>query len=204
VKVNQAALREDSIDAIFQSMCGILRNLLAYDLAMLALLDGDRAGLRIAALNGPGESIGFQVGNLFATASYLGSTFEQKTIRLVNNLTTDSRLVSEKRVLAEGYQSVCSVPLIVRDKSIGAVMLAGKRKRQFSSDNAQITQELSNQIALAVFSMIPSCPLHTNTRLFCPKCIGARGGKATVEKHREDLSSWGRQGGRGRTKQNFR
>ena len=40
------------------------------------------------------------------------------------------------------------------------------------------------------------CKVH-NTALVCPRCIAAKGGKATARKHSHaQLASWGRMGGR--------
>lgn len=44
------------------------------------------------------------------------------------------------------------------------------------------------------------CPIHKDTELICPRCIGSRGGKTTTRKYRRKLSRWGKSGGRPRTK----
>jgi hypothetical protein len=98
----------------------------------------------------------------------------------------------------EGYFSVCSVPLLVRGTCLGVVTVGAAKKRQLSVSDAEILQQLSNQITLAVNAYFLNCPTHTGTKLLCPRCIGAAGGKTTVAKHRQNLSDWGRRGGRGR------
>lgn len=41
------------------------------------------------------------------------------------------------------------------------------------------------------------CLTHPLTRLVCPRCIAAKGGKATAHKYsHETLARWGRSGGR--------
>jgi hypothetical protein len=47
---------------------------------------------------------------------------------------------------------------------------------------------------------IARCPVHKETELICPRCIGSRGGKTTAKKHRKQLSRWGKSGGRPRAK----
>jgi hypothetical protein len=44
------------------------------------------------------------------------------------------------------------------------------------------------------------CSKHPETRMICPRCIAARGGKATTRKHKAKLSKWGKSGGRPRLK----
>jgi hypothetical protein len=45
-----------------------------------------------------------------------------------------------------------------------------------------------------------TCAVHTDTELVCPKCLAAKGGETTAEKHAEKLSGWGKLGGRPRKK----
>ena len=45
----------------------------------------------------------------------------------------------------------------------------------------------------------PYCPKHS-VKMTCPKCIASSGGRKTTTKYRDQLSSWGRMGGRGRKK----
>jgi hypothetical protein len=127
-----------------------------------------------------------------------GWVFENQSHIIRRDLPKEVRFTADKLTIDEGYHSLCSVPLIARGNTIGVVTILGKRKNEFSMGDARLLQEVSNHIALAVNSASPRCPSHTNTKLVCPRCIGAAGGKTTVSKHREDLSSWGRKGGRGR------
>jgi hypothetical protein len=90
--------------------------------------------------------------------------------------------------------------LIVRGNSIGVMTVVGAHQNQFSTKHAELLQQMSNPLALAITSMIPRCAVHANTKVVCPRCIGAAGGKATVSKHHADLSEWGKKGGRGRRK----
>jgi len=45
-----------------------------------------------------------------------------------------------------------------------------------------------------------NCKIHTDTKLVCPKCQGAKGGKKRTEKHGHKLSEWGAMGGRPKSK----
>jgi hypothetical protein len=46
----------------------------------------------------------------------------------------------------------------------------------------------------------PSCAVHTDTELVCPKCEAAKGGKTTAKKHAGSHSEWGKKGGRPKTR----
>ncbi len=45
------------------------------------------------------------------------------------------------------------------------------------------------------------CEDHPLTRMVCPRCIAAKGGKTTAKRHsHKELSGWGSMGGRPRKK----
>lgn len=170
-----------------------------YDRAGLSLYDPDYDGLRIVDTYGPHENSIFRVGHLLnRKTSQTGWVFEHKTPMVRRDLAKEVRFPADKNILDEGYYSLCSVPLVVSGTSIGVVTVLAERKNQLSLNHADVVEEVANQIALAIRSALPRCPTHGNTRLVCPRCIGAAGGKTTVSKHRNDLSSWGKKGGRGR------
>jgi formate hydrogenlyase transcriptional activator len=204
VKVNEIALGSSTISEVFQGMCAVLRKLLPFDRAALTLYDPRQNSMKIESLFGPYENSVFRVGYLLPrNSSQSGWTFEHQVVTIRHDLAKDSRFPSEKYTIKEGYRSTCSVPLIVRRNSIGAVTIVGTQKNQFYVGDARLAQEISNHTIIAIMSMIRSCPVHPNTQLLCPKCIGAVGGKATVSKHRESLSNWGKTGGRGHKKINI-
>ena len=204
LQVNELALTKSTTEEVFGGMCTALRRLLPYDRAGLSLYDPDRDSLKIVALYGPHENSVFRLGHLLdRKTSQTGWVFEHQTYIIRRDLAKEVRFPSDKLTIDEGYRSLCSVPLIVRGNSIGVVTVVSARKSEFSIGDAGILQEVLNQIALAVNSIIPRCPNHMNTKLVCPRCIGAAGGKTTVLKHRQDLSNWGKRGGRGRRNVNF-
>jgi len=204
LQVNEVALTGSTTEELFGGMCAALRRLLPYDRAGLSLYDPDCDSLKIVALYGPHENSIFRLGHLLdRKTSQTGWVFEHQTYIIRRDLAKEVRFPADRLTINEGYRSICSVPLIVRGNSIGVVSVLSRRKSDFSTGDARILQEVSNQIALAINSIIPRCHNHMNTKLVCPRCIGAAGGKATVSKHRQKLSDWGKRGGRGRKNVNF-
>jgi formate hydrogenlyase transcriptional activator len=196
--VNKVALTKSTTEELFGGMCAALKRLLPYDRAGLSLYDPDHDSLKIVALHGPHENSVFRVGHLLdRKTSQTGWVFERQTHIIRRDLAKEIRFPADKLTIDEGYRSLCSVPLIVWGLSIGVVTIISARKNEFSTGHANVVQEIANQVALAVNSVAPRCPSHKNTKLVCPRCIGAMGGRTTVSKHRGDLASWGRKGGRG-------
>ena len=204
LQANKTALTKSTAEELFAGMCAALEKLLPYDRAGLSVYDPDHDSLKMVALYGPHENSIFRLGHLLdRKTTQSGWVFQHQTHIIRRDLAKEIRFSADKFTLDEGNRSVCSVPLIVLGNSIGVVTITSARKNEFSIRHARLLQEISNQIALAVNSITPKCPHHPNTKLICPRCIGAVGGKTTVSKHREDLSTWGKKGGRGRKNLDF-
>jgi transcriptional regulator with GAF, ATPase, and Fis domain len=199
LKASEIARTNSTMQGVFQGICGILRQIVPYDRAGLSLYNPDQDNLKIVDIYGPHENSIFLAGHfLNRKTSQSGWVFDHKEPMFRRDLASDARFPGDRKIIGEGYFSICSVPLVVRGQSIGVLSVLGERKDQLTADHAEIVEEVSHQIALAIASIAPRCQNHANTRVVCPRCIGAAGGKTTVSKHREDLSNWGRKGGRGR------
>lgn len=204
LRVNEVALTKSTTEAVFHGMCAALKDVVPFDRAGISLYDHEHDSLKIVGIYGPHENSVFRVGHLLSRkTSQTGWVFEHKTTLLRRDLVKELKFPADRDVVNEGYRSVCSVPLVVRGNSLGVVSVIAARTNQLSARHAEVVKEMSNQIALAVSSIISRCPIHTNSRLVCPRCIGAAGGKSTVSKHREALSNWGKKGGRGRKHLDF-
>ncbi len=55
-----------------------------------------------------------------------------------------------KRVLEEGFKSVCSVPLLSHGRVLGALNVASERADAFSPDDVELLGQVAQQIAIAV------------------------------------------------------
>jgi GAF domain-containing protein len=204
LQVNNIALTKRTTAAVFDGMCGVLKSLVPYDRALLSLYDADRDDLQIVQVCGPRINSFFHVGQrLSRNTTQSGWAFEHKATMFRGDLRKDYRFSLDSTGLQEGFVSICSVPLIVWGQSIGVVTVAAAQRNHLSIGHAEIVQEVSNQIALAINSHMLRCPTHANSKLLCPRCIGATGGKMTVAKHRENLSDWGKKGGRGHKQSDF-
>ena len=204
LRVNELARTALTVDEAFRGMCRVLINLLPFDLAALGVYDPDQDALTIQAVYGPHQSSVFQLEDFLRHGSIeRGWPFQHKNARVRRDLTKELRFQLEKQIAEQGYRFLCSVPLTAINKSIGVVTVLRVRKNQFSAGDAELVQELSNQITMAILSRTRRCPIHPGTKLLCPRCLGSAGGRSTVEKHREDLSRWGQKGGRGHKKRNM-
>jgi transcriptional regulator with GAF, ATPase, and Fis domain len=205
LQVNEVALTKRTAPAIFHGMCAVLKSLVPCDRALLTVYDSAYDDLQIVDVYGARTDSVFRIGqHLSRNTTQSGWAFEHKATMFRRNLFKERRFSLDKEALEEGYVSVCSVPLLVWGGSIGVVTVASARKNCFLVTHAQIVEEMSKQIALAINSITTKCPMHMHAKLVCPKCIGAMGGQATASKHRHNLSDWGKKGGRGHKRSNLK
>jgi formate hydrogenlyase transcriptional activator len=55
-----------------------------------------------------------------------------------------------RKVLEDGFKSVCSVPLLSHDRVLGALNVGSERAGAFSSDDVELLGQVAQQIAIAV------------------------------------------------------
>lgn len=201
LEVNRVAITQAAPESIFQGMCLALKSVFPYDRAGLMLYQPEEDALKIVALHGNVPGSFFRIGTLLKTKeSPHGLAFMNQRIVLRRNIETERQFALEELTLSEGLRSYCAVPLVARGDSIGVITILSYRKEQFSDQHARFLQEVSNQIVLAVKTFLPQCEKHSRSKLVCPKCIASAGGRITTARYKEQLSAWGRQGGRGRKK----
>jgi GAF domain-containing protein len=199
LRVIEVALTNSTPEGVFQGTCKALKSIVPYDRASISIYDPDQDGLKIVDAVGPHLTGIFRSGHVIdRKTTQTGWVFDHQTRMFRRDLANELRFPGDKYVLDEGYQCLCSVPLVLYGTSIGVLTVLAARKNQLSFNHADVVEEVSKPIALAIGCTLPRCPSHRNTKMVCPRCIGAAGGKTTVSKHRDDLSSWGKKGGRGR------
>jgi hypothetical protein len=204
LEVNRAAITQPGINAIFRGMCESVKKVLTYDRMGLSLYTPETGGLKLAAAEGCGPDSLYRVGLMLdGKETHHGWVFQNQKAIVRRDLQKEMEFKIEQRNCLEGIRSYCAVPLVTRGHSLGVLIILSSQKNRYSQEHAEFLQEVSDQLAFAVKSLIPSCSKHFGTNLICPRCIASGGGRATAAtaaKHKEQLSDWGKQGGRGRKK----
>jgi formate hydrogenlyase transcriptional activator len=201
LEVNQAAITRLGINEVFSGACHAVKKVLPYDRMGLSLYAPDKGALKLAAAEGCGPDSFYRTGLMLdCKETHHGWVFQHKKAIVRRDLQKEIEFQIEQQNLIEGIRSYCAVPLIVRGDSLGVMIILSSQKNCYSARHAEFLQEVSDQLSLAVKSLMPSCPKHFSTNLVCPRCIASGGGRATAVKHKAQLSDWGKQGGRGRKK----
>src|SRR5438552_8694724 len=69
------------------------------------------------------------------------------------DLEREQQSPGDRRLVAEGIQSYCVVPLVVMGNSIGTFTVWSEAKNRYSEADAELLQEVANQVALAIANM---------------------------------------------------
>jgi len=69
------------------------------------------------------------------------------------DLEKEQESAGDRRLVTEGIQSYCVVPLVAMGKSIGTFTLWSEAKNRYSEADAELLQEVANQVALAIANM---------------------------------------------------
>jgi len=201
LEVNRAAITQPGINAIFRGTCEAVKKVLTYDRMGLSLYAPETGGLKLAAAEGCGPDSFYRVGLMLdGKETHHGWVFQNQKPIVRRDLQKEMEFQIEQHNCREGIRSYCAVPLVARGDSLGVLITLSSQENRYSQEHAEFLQEVSDQLALAVKSLMPSCSKHFGTNLICPRCIASGGGRATAAKHKEQLSDWGKQGGRGRKK----
>lgn len=201
LEINRAAITQPNLGEIFRATCGAVKNVIPYDRMALSLYAPEHRALRLAAADGQKADSFYQVGLVKdSKASHHGWVFQNQKPLVRCDLQREVEFRLEEHNVEEGIRSYCTVPLIARGESVGVFIVLSSKRNNFSGAHTDFLREVSDQLTLAVKSLMPACPKHFGTKLVCPRCIASGGGLATAAKHKAQLSDWGRQGGRRRKK----
>jgi len=199
--INRAAITEPNMGGIFRGTCRAVRNVIPYDRMALSLYEPEHRALRLAAADGQSADSFYQEGLLLdSKASHHGWVFQNQKPLVRCDLEREVEFQIEEHNVEEGMRSYCAVPLVARGQSVGVFIVLSSKRNSFSGAHTEFLREVSDQLTLAVKSLMPACSKHLGAKLLCPRCIASGGGLATAAKHKAQLSDWGRQGGRGRKK----
>jgi formate hydrogenlyase transcriptional activator len=152
--INNAVVLNLTRDALFQAIVTALRPVIRFDRSTIFLYDEQRARLRLVAAESAVPSDHFVPGfELALDNSHAGWTFLHQRPFFRPDLAKERQYPGEEVLFREGFLSLIVVPLIVRGKSIGTLNLGSQRPMEYGEDEAELLQEVANQLALAIENM---------------------------------------------------
>jgi formate hydrogenlyase transcriptional activator len=154
LEINNALIANLTRDDLFRAIARAIRRVVPFDRTAIFLHDADKDVLKLFILESSLPSSYFNVGFEMAPGeSHVGFVFQRQQALLRRDLSRERQYPAEDMAYRDGVRSYVIVPLIVRDRSIGALAVASTTPDRYSADDAQFLQEVSNQVALAVENM---------------------------------------------------
>jgi formate hydrogenlyase transcriptional activator len=154
LQINNAIITNLTQQALLHSISEALHPVFPFDRCAITLYQPERDSFCFLAVEGELHSDYFQTGLEFSRDETCGSwVFEHLRPLVRRDLEKEQQYFNERRLVAEGIQSMCVVPLVLQGKCIGLLSLVRREKDQYSDEDAGFLQEVANQVTLAIQNM---------------------------------------------------
>ncbi|HQP10223.1 MAG TPA: GAF and ANTAR domain-containing protein [Candidatus Omnitrophota bacterium] len=149
VKVSQSITSENYIDEILNLIVVVTAEMLNSKICSIMLLDEKHDELVIKA----SQSLSLEYKNkpnVKAHGSVAGEAMKAKKPVTVDDVRTEQKYGFRDLAIREGLTSMLSVPMVVKDHSIGVVNVYTKEPHTFTREEINVLQMVANQAAIAV------------------------------------------------------
>jgi formate hydrogenlyase transcriptional activator len=155
LEINNAIIAKLNRDELFSAIADALARIVRFDRLALSLHDPEANVLRIVSYAGTYQRADYTpLGRVLQLDdSPAGQAFLQRRAVVRPNLEAERLTSSEERAYAHGFHSMCSLPLIARGKSIGAITLGSLAPLQYLNSGEDFLMGVANQVALAIDNM---------------------------------------------------
>ena len=150
--INNAVVSHLELRDLFNSIASSIRSVMNADVISLTLLAPDTNELKLYALDFPGRKGLIEEGTTCTLCGCPSSTAirQQQAVVLSRQDIEQSDSTVSKRLLDEGVRSACCVPLVLHDRTFGALNIGSLHDHAFTAADAELLSEAAKQIALAV------------------------------------------------------
>ncbi len=154
LQINNAIITNLTQQALLRSISEALHPVISFDRCAITLYQPERDSFRFLAVEGELLSDYFRTGLELSRNETCGSwVFDHQRPLVRRDLEKEQQYPNERRLAAEGIQSMCVVPLALQGKCIGLLSVVSQQRDQYSDEDAVFLQEVANQVALAVQNM---------------------------------------------------
>jgi formate hydrogenlyase transcriptional activator len=155
LEINNAIINNLTQEALFGSAYEAIRRVVSFDRAAFLLHQPETKTLKLLSMESDTESAFFRLGKEYDLQETRISAWvldrQQAVVR--GDLEKEQQSPGDQRLVAEGIQSYCVVPLVAMGKSIGTFTVWSETKNRYSEADAELLQEVANQVALAIANM---------------------------------------------------
>jgi formate hydrogenlyase transcriptional activator len=154
IQINNAIITNLTQEALLRAISEALHRFISFDRCAITLYQPETDTFRFLAVEGDLRSDYFRAGlEANRNETCLDWVFEHQRPILRCDLKKEQKYANERRLAAEGIQSMCALPLVFQGKCIGALSLVSRELDRYSDEDALFLQEVANQIALAILNM---------------------------------------------------
>jgi formate hydrogenlyase transcriptional activator len=155
LEINNAIINNLTQEALFASAYEAIGRVVPFDRAAFLLYLPETKTLKLLSMNTDTESEFFKLGKEYdlqeARVSAWVLVYQEAVVR--GDLDKEQQSAGDQRLVAEGIQSYCVVPLVAMGNSIGTFTVWSEAKNRYSEADAELLQEVANQVALAIANM---------------------------------------------------
>ena len=155
LEINNAIINNLTQEALFGSVYEAIRCAISFDRAAFLFFQPESRTLKLVSMDSSAESEFFRVGREYQLEESQISAWvlDHHEVVTRGNLDDEPRTIGEQRLVEEGIQSYCVVPLIAMGTSIGTFTLWSEARDRYSQADAELLREVANQIAIAISNM---------------------------------------------------
>src|SRR5580692_3705669 len=154
LQINNAIITNLTQQALLRSISEALDPIISFDRCAITLYQPERDSFRFLAVEGERLSDYFRTGLEISRSETCGSwVFDHQRPLVRRDLEKEQQYPNERRLAAEGIQSMCVVPLTLQGRCIGLLSLVSRQWDRYSDEDALFLQEVANQVALAIQNM---------------------------------------------------
>ena len=155
LEINNAIINKLTRESLFASAYEAIRRVVSFDRAAFLLYQPEAKTLKLVSMDSDTESEFFRLGKDYDLQETRISAWvlerQQSVVR--GDLEKEQQSAGDQRLIAEGIRSYCVSPLIAMGDSIGTFTVWSETKNRYSEADAELLQEVANQVALAIANM---------------------------------------------------
>ena len=153
--INNAIINNLTQEALFASTYEAIRRVVSFDQAAFLLHQPEKKTLKLLSMDSDTESEFFRLEKEYdlQEASVSARVLDRQQTVVRGDLAKEQESAGDQQLVAEGIQSYCVVPLVAMGNSIGTFTVWSESKNRYSEADAELLQEVANQVALAIANM---------------------------------------------------
>jgi formate hydrogenlyase transcriptional activator len=155
LEINNAIINNLTQEALFASAYEAIRRVVPFDRAAFLLYRPETKTLKLLSMDSDTESEFFRLGKEYDLQETRISAWalDRQHAVVRGDLEKEQQSTGDQRLVAEGIQSYCVVPLVAMGNSIGTFTVWSEAKNRYTQADAELLQEVANQVALAIANM---------------------------------------------------